>query len=111
MSVNNGSLNIISWNAQSIANQSKISELSVLLKQQQIHIACIQETYLNNNSKVYIDGYIIYRNDRDTHGGGVAILVKKGIRHRATGIHNTGVIENLSIEVPLGHKNLIITSA
>lgn len=79
MSANNDTLNIITWNAQSIANQSKRAELGLLLRQHGIHIACIQETYLNQSSKIFIDGYVIHRNDRDSHGGGVAIIVRSDI--------------------------------
>lgn len=111
MSANNDTLNILSWNAQSIANQSKKVELGLLLKHYQIDIACIQETYLNSSSKIYMEDYKIYRSDRDSHGGGVAILVQKNIQHRAAGTIDTVSVENISIEVTIGHRILIVTSA
>lgn len=40
-----------SRNAQSIANTFKITELKMLLKEHDIHIVCIQETYLKQTIK------------------------------------------------------------
>lgn len=111
MSVNNTLLNIISWNAQSISNGSKTAELERLLRERDIHIVCLQETYLNHNTKLYMPNYTIYRNDRTTHGGGVAILVKKGIQHELLRLCATVSIENIAIAVTFHNKRIIITSA
>jgi exonuclease III len=111
MPLNNTVLNILSWNAQSIANTTKQHELFSLLKQQNIHIVCLQETFLNNTSKIFIEGYTIHRNDRDSHGGGVAILVRNNIQHKVTCIANTVSVENISIEVTIGNRKLTVTSA
>lgn len=115
MSANNKLLNIISWNAQSISNRSKQTEFALLLKQHNIHIACLQETYLKNTSKIYIEGYLIHRNNRGSHGGegggGVAILIKKDLKHQVIDAQSTAAIENISILVPVGNTKIIVTSA
>lgn len=111
MPLNNSFLNIISWNAQSISNPSKQTELCLLLRQYDIHIVCLQETFLTNTSKIHFNGYTLHRNDRDSHGGGVAILVRNNIQHKVISIANTSSIENISVEVTVAHRKLVITSA
>lgn len=111
MSVNNKHLNIISWNAQGISSGSKTTELELILRERNIHVACLQETYLNHNSRLYVPGYTILRNDRPTHGGGVAILVKKGIQHELLNLRDTVNIENIAVAINLHNRRIIITSA
>lgn len=111
MCANNVTLNILSWNAQSISNESKATELKLLLSEYDVHIACIQETYLTSNIKTFVQNYHIYRNDRPTHGGGVAILVRSNISHKLLKLHDTTTIENISIEITAGSRKLIIVSA
>lgn len=111
MCANNDTFNIVSWNAQSISNESKLTELRLLLNDYDVHVACIQETFLTSNMKIHIQNYTIYRNDRSTHGGGVAIIVRNNISHRLLKLHNTSSIENISIEVTNYSKKFIITSA
>lgn len=111
MPVNNNKLVIISWNAQGISNTAKQTELQSLINSKTPDIVCLQETFLNQQNKMYIAGYNTYRLDRDTHGGGVAVIVRKGIKHRLTNGANTKCIENLSIEVMIRNSTIIITSA
>lgn len=111
MCASKNSFNILSWNAQSVANESKRTELRLLLNEYDVQVACIQETFLTADMKIYIQDYVIYRNDRSTHGGGVAILVKNNIRHRLLKLHVTSVIESISVEISTGTKKFIITSA
>lgn len=111
MPLSNAKLNLLSWNAQSISNKPKLFEIELLLREYNIHVACIQETYLNNATKTHLDNYVIYRHDRATHGGGVAIAVKRNIKHRLLKIQNTKCIESISVDIQLGQKTLTITSA
>ncbi|KAE9525833.1 hypothetical protein AGLY_014059, partial [Aphis glycines] len=55
-----------------------------LLNFYNIDIACVTETHLKNTETFKINGYKIYRKDRDTiHSSrGVAILVKRIIKHQ-----------------------------
>lgn len=111
MSVIKRDLNILSWNAQSISSISKLSELQLLLHNENIDIVCLQETYLSQANKLYLNNFTLYRNDRKTHGGGVAIGIKKGIRHRLLNIYNTKSIENISVAITVGSKSIIVTCA
>lgn len=89
---------------------TKVFELELLLRDHNIHVACIQETYLNDKSKIYLENYQIYRNDRVTHGGGVAIAIKQNIKHKLLGTNDTTTIENISVSIDVSGRELIITS-
>lgn len=110
MSANNGLLNIISWNAQSIANGAKLAQFERLLNERNIHVACLQETYLNRDSKFYLPNYTIYRNDRLTHGGGVAIAIKRGIQHDLLDLCVTMNMECIAIAIHLRSGTINISS-
>lgn len=62
---NNKVLRIIQWNAQGITNLSTIKQFRDFLYSKKIDIALISETFLKINHKFYIDGYKVYRNDRE----------------------------------------------
>lgn len=101
----------MSWNAQSISNNTKAFELEIILHENDIHIACIQETYLKPDIKLYLENYRIYRNDRQTHGGGVAIIIRKDIKHNLLCLHETKAIECVSVSVNINQRYIIISSA
>ena len=53
-----------------------------MLKEHDIDIIGLSETWLDktiSHSEVNINGYNIFRNDRDVNGGGVAIYVKASL--------------------------------
>lgn len=100
MTVNNSSLKIAYWNANSI--QNKIHQLYNFLKQESIDIFCICETFLKSSSILHQHpDYYIYRNDRpdDQAKGGVMILVRREISHNLLPILKTKLIENIGIEI------------
>lgn len=101
---------MISWNAQSISNATKLAELEILLRERDIHVACLQETYLNQNSKIYLSNYIIHRNDRLTHGGGVAIAVRRGIQHERLKSCDTNTLENITMAIDFHNKRIVVMS-
>ena len=71
-------LNILFWNCQGIRPKRK--ELELYLKENEIDIVALNETFLNKKLNFRITGYDIIRNDRSTgHKGGVALLVKHGL--------------------------------
>lgn len=53
----------------------------------------------------------MYRNDRQSHAGGVAIAIRQNIKHKLLHTTNTANIENISIEVNISNTPTIITSA
>ena len=64
---------------------NKFDDLSCVLKDDNVDIACISETWLKEdipNDVVGISGYIMYRHDRShKRGGGVAVYVRDTIPH------------------------------
>ena len=58
------------------------NELDIILHDNDIDIIGLSETRLDKNvqnCKLLIEGYKIFRNDRDANGGGVAIYVRDSI--------------------------------
>lgn len=70
---------IILWNTNGL--KPKLTELTTYLTCNDIDIALLTETKLTPTDTIKIKNYNIYRNDRLTHGGGVAIIVKNTIHH------------------------------
>ena len=71
-------LNILFWNCQGIRPKRK--ELELYLKENEIDIVALNETFLNKKLTFKIPGYDTIRNDRSTgQKGGVAFLVKHGL--------------------------------
>jgi Reverse transcriptase (RNA-dependent DNA polymerase)/Endonuclease-reverse transcriptase len=102
-------INIAYWNAQGI--QHKIHELYNFLKDNHIHVACVNETLLNVGQKLYTHpNFTTHRLDRDTRGGGVAIIIKNNIKHKLLPHTKTTLIENISIEIFQNNKSVIVTS-
>ena len=67
-------MNIVHINICSLRN--KVHEINNLLTSDNIHILAISETHLDNSfddTSVAIQGYNIYRRDRNAYGGGVAV--------------------------------------
>ena len=62
-----------------------IDQLRILLDHEKSHIMCLNETKLDlsvSDSLVNVDNYQIICNDRDRHGGGVAVYVHKSISYK-----------------------------
>ena len=57
------SINIMIWNCNSLRNYTKRTFLIEQLLANNIHIALLQETMLNEYHKIYIKGYKIYRSN------------------------------------------------
>lgn len=111
MPVNSKRLRILSWNAQSIANYTKIFELNLLQKNEEIDVVCLQETFLNEDQKLFLIGYKIFRQDRNARGGGVAIAVKSDIVCKQVRTFETNHIENISVLLETNSGVLRVTSA
>lgn len=93
----NDCLKIIFWNCRSIRN--KFMELFDFLERENIDICLLSETWLKNNNKLFSPNYSCIRVDRETTGGGVAILIKKSISYTELPSVKTDVIENVGIRI------------
>lgn len=109
---NSTTFNILHWNANGISNFSHLKQLECVLEREQIQIASINETYFNEKHKPYLNNYYIYRNDRQNRrGGGVALFVRKTLKHKLLNIIATRKIENISVEITINQKPIVVTTA
>ena len=92
-------INVLYWNANGLAN--KMLEFLSFLNTQNVDVACISETFLKPNSKIDSHpNYVIHRFDRiDRPKGGVAIIVKRNLKHQLQPSYNTKLMECIGIKV------------
>ena len=75
---------------------SKIEELQITLKERNVDICSLNETFLKSKKKVDIPGYHLVRKDRSTgKGGGVAFLVKPDIKFEELELNIQSNINNI----------------
>lgn len=99
------------WNAQGISNFCAIAQLSQFINNENVDILLLSETLLKSHHKFYLNKFKVYRNDRSSdRGGGVAIAVRAGIKHKLLAEINAKSIENISIAVEINGRNVIFTS-
>ena len=90
------------------------NELEIVLKDNEIDIIVLCETRLDEtvrDSNVNFPGYNIYRNDRDSNGGGVAIYVKESFTEPTVKIisNELEIIEFIEFN-PIHAKPVLIIS-
>lgn len=72
-------LQIASWNVNGL--KGKKLEIEEILTRYNVDVMALQETKLRQDQELRFPGYVVYRQDRDARGGGVALLVKNTIDH------------------------------
>jgi len=77
--INCSNLTILNWNANGLKRQENL--LLNFLSRHKIDIACITETHLLPPVKFRAAGYFMYREDQNARTGGVAILIRRHIKH------------------------------
>lgn len=99
MDCNQQRLNVLYWNANGLTD--KMLAFLDYLSTQRVDVACISETFLKPNSKVDSHpDYVIHRFDRvDRPKGGVAIIVKRNLKHELQPSYNTTLMECIGIKV------------
>lgn len=91
-------LSIITWNARGVKN--KKDELFAFLNRENVDICLLTESWLNSSLSIKNNNYFCYRCDRSSRrGGGVAIIIKKSIRHTLLPLPNTNLIESIGINI------------
>lgn len=103
-------LKLMTWNAHSLRRR-KI-EFFNFLETQGIAIACTSETYLNETDSLSHPLFVTYRLDREPPqtGGGVAITVRRGVKHRLLPCPQTRAVEALSVEFTCSEGVFVVTS-
>lgn len=108
--VPNNQLKLMIWNAQGIKN--KIHEFFYFLQNNSIEISLVSETHLSSIVSCSHPEYLTYRLDRDDghRAGGVAIFIKRSVKHKLHPCPQTETIEALGLEVFSGTKRFNIYS-
>lgn len=102
--LSNKGLNVAHLNICSLRN--KIHDIAELLENYNLNILAISETHLDetiNNSLLHINGYSLYRHDRNLYGGGVAFYVQDQLPVRIREDLGCIGVEALWLEVQLPH--------
>jgi Endonuclease-reverse transcriptase len=104
-------IKILYWNANGINRD--LHEFYYYLDSQKVDIALLCETFLKPDTKINSNSeYSFHRLDRTTGAkGGIAILVRKGIRHPLLPTFKTKLIEALGIELHTETSNITLISA
>lgn len=108
-------LRFLQWNAFGIKN--KVIELYDFMIKEQIDVSCIQETFLADgdifhrhpNFHIYLLNRQIDINGR--RSGGVAIIIRKQLKHNLLTIPRTKLIEVIGIQIHINNTMLNVYSA
>lgn len=103
------SLNICTWNCNSIKKRQH--EFANFLNTNKIDICCLNETKLDHTKRFNIYGYKIHRHDRNTDGGGVAILIKNNIKHCLIQTNVQTSLEHVAINLFTNNGTLTMIAA
>jgi ribonuclease HI len=109
-SPNQAGLNFLQWNSRSIL--PKKSLLLDFIRNNNIHVVALCETWLRNSDNFYIPGFDVIRRDRlDERGGGVLLACRRDIGFKE--ILNTQIssCELIAAKIESGRNNLTIVSA
>lgn len=99
-------LNIFSWNAQGLYD--KLFDFYFHLIKNNVDIACVYETFLKPNVRLHNHpDYKCYRLDRQNHGGGVAIFIRRTITHEAAPNLKFKLLECIGVIVKLSNSSSI----
>ena len=103
----NNKIKVVQWNANGI--KDRIIEFYYFLTTNNIHIACICETFLKDNIQLHTHpNYRIERLDRnDRPRGGVAIIIKNSINYELLPHINTTIFESTGIEIKTSNNTKI----
>lgn len=89
--------------------KSKINSLEEIMQERKPTIMILTETWLDPTEKIDIERYKVYRNDRDSKGGGILIAVKKEIGNITDEITSTkGNMESTWISINNGKVKMKI---
>ncbi|XP_049824779.1 exodeoxyribonuclease III-like [Aethina tumida] len=103
-----GSIAVLSWNVNGF--KTRRMDLEDLKVEHSPDVLCLQETKTPSDSRMALLGYNVYRYDRDTPYGGVAILIRPGVAHCFLGTDSGITMDNIFIELSTVDGPVKITS-
>lgn len=108
-SVPKRSITIAAWNSRGLRNKKE--ELIEFIRDKNVDILTVSETFLNSDTKFNIHNFKSYRTDRTTFGGGVAIFVRNSLIHCKIPTPHTPSIETVAIQIKVNNAIYSIISA
>ena len=89
--------------------KSKFESLLDKIEEVEPTIVCVTETHLLETEKIEIEGYKVYRNDRDNYGGGILVGVKDPLKNICTVVKKSSkkealwiVLDNTKVKLRIG---------
>ncbi len=92
----------------------KIDEIRYLLADASLDILCITEAWLDKtitDSQIKVNGYLVERNDRNRHGGGVVIYIRDTIDYDLREDLDHSNIESLWLQCKLSSDSHVLICA
>ena len=92
----------------------KIDSLRILLKNKPFDVISFNETLCDftvSDSEIAIDGFNIFRRDRNRHGGGVAVYVTETFNAKRRQDLESDDLENVWVEMCYPHKSPILVGS
>lgn len=99
----------MTWNANSI--KCKFIELSHVIFDYNVDIIGICETRIDNTYSLRAHGYQVYRQDRDSEGGGVALMIRNNLQQSEYKLPKFDNIEAVAVQINSGSGPLVIVAA
>lgn len=89
-----------------------MDEFRFLFENSEIDVVCVSETWFHSdvfNETYKVDGYKLYRADRQTNGGGVAIYIRTHITCKVVCKSEIGEsTEHLFLDIQLNNKKILV---
>lgn len=108
-------INLLYWNANGLRN--KIHEVYDFMIDNHIDVCCVSETHFNSQTRVPSHpDFTLHRLDRETDediqraAGGVAIIVRRNLKHSQIESPIVNVLEAIAIQISLQNNHIDIVS-
>ena len=87
--------------------KSKENNFKIIIEEKKPTIFCLVESWLDKKEKMKVEGYKIYRNDRNDLGGGIMVGVQKEMEHITQELtRETGQVETMWISISNNRENI-----
>lgn len=96
----------MTWNANSIKQRCK--ELYKVILEYNLDVVGISETRIDKNTTIKVKGFTSYKYDRDTPGGGVALLINENIKQTQINVPKLETIEAVAAQIEYNNGKLTI---
>ena len=101
-------ITVLQWNCRSII--PKLDLFSHLINTYNCDAFALCETFLNSNNQPNFHDFNIIRRDRDSHGGGVLLGIKKCYSFFRIDLPSVSKIEVVAIQTNMNGKDLCLAS-